>query len=65
MKRTRDGDTVVAPDDLRSRLLQELQPLVSPLLFVTLTRHSTEALMNYLAQIRAPQAKDSDASCNR
>ena len=63
MKRSREGNAVVAPDDLRQRVIQELQQLVSPLLFESLAHHSTEALMNFLAQIRAaPVAADTDAA---
>ena len=63
MKRSREGNDVVAPDDLRQRVLQEMQSLVSPVLFQSLAHHSTEALMSFLAQIRAaPVAADTDAA---
>ena len=65
MKRSREGNAVVAPDDLRQRVIQVLHKLVSPLLFESLVQHDTESLMILLAQIRAvPLATDTYAADN-
>jgi phage FluMu protein gp41 len=60
MKRSREGAEVVQGYDLRSRVLYSLRKYVSPLMYDTISEHSTRDLMNLLAQVQSVAEEDAD-----